>query len=74
MTDDDKQQLQAWLEHWRKVGPKLEAIRREELRRFDFQANRSQVASLFELGVKHGPRRTSSGLVELQRRLQEIFG
>lgn len=64
--------MKSWLAHWRRVGPILERIRREELRNFDYWANRKQVAGLFEIGVRHGPPRTTSGLVELQRRLRKL--
>ena len=74
MTTPTREELRAYLEHWKRVGPQLEAIRRQELRNFDFEANREHVAGLFEMAVQHGPPRMTSGLVELRRRLQEIFG
>jgi hypothetical protein len=74
MTTLTREDLRAYLEHWKRVGPQLEAIRREELRRFDFEAHRDNVAGLFEMAVQHGRPRTTSGLIEMRRRLQEIFG
>jgi hypothetical protein len=50
MTALTREDLRAYLEHWKRVGPQLEAIRREELRRFDFEAHRDHVAGLFENG------------------------
>ena len=74
MTTLTREDLRAYLEHWKRVGPQLEAIRREELRKFDFKANRSQIAGLFEMGLKHGTPRTTTGLVEYRKRLEKIFG
>jgi hypothetical protein len=73
MSEDEKQQLKAYVEHWRRVGPKLEAIRRQELRRYDFEANRHIVDSLLQMGLQHAVPRTTSGLVELERKLKRHY-
>jgi hypothetical protein len=74
MSAPTREELRAYLEHWKRVGPQLEAIRRQELRNFDFEAHRDQIAGLFHLGVTFGTPRTTTGLVEYTRRLEEIFG
>jgi hypothetical protein len=61
MTDKD------FVEHWRRVGPKLERIRREELRNFDWEKQLPLIDALLEIGVSFRPPRTTSGLVELER-------
>lgn len=71
--NQEKEDLKAYLEHWRRVGPKLEAIRREELRRFDFWANRHIVDSLLQMATQHAMPRTTSGLVELERKLKKHY-
>ena len=53
--------------HWKRVGPILARIRDEELRRFDFEAERDIVDGLLEIGAAHSRPKTTSGLVELQR-------
>ncbi|MBT4864852.1 MAG: hypothetical protein HON53_07035 [Planctomycetaceae bacterium] len=63
----------AWAEHWGKVGPKLEAIRRHELRNFDHQRERAAIDALLEMAVAHAVPRTTSGLVEWQRRLRKLY-
>lgn len=60
-----------FVEHWRKVGSLLEEIRRQELRDFDHKANVEIIDALLQLGVDCGEERTTSGLVELQRRLHK---
>ena len=53
--------------HWRRVGPKLERIRRQELRNFDFKAHWQTIDGLLQLACAQGKPRTTSGLVEYQR-------
>jgi hypothetical protein len=60
----------AMLEHWRRVGPLLEEVRRRELQNYDHAASWPAVRSLLDLAVLHGQPRTTSGLVELQRLFQ----
>jgi hypothetical protein len=58
---------QAWIAAWRRAGPALERIRREELRRLD---HRTVIASFDDafLAINRHPRPdTTSGLVEQQR-------
>ena len=58
---------EAWVEHWRKVGPQLERIRRDELRNFKNEDNLEAINALLEIGARRGEPRTTSGLVEMQR-------
>jgi len=55
-----------WVEAWKQAAPRLDAIRREEMR----QADNIKVLSLLEGAFNHAlrsnPPRTSSGLVEMQ--------
>ena len=60
----------AWVEHWRKVGPQLERISREELRNYKNEENLELIDALLEIGARMGEPRTSSGLVEMQRLFQ----
>lgn len=61
--------MKEFIERWRRAGPLLERVRREELRHFDFQKNWKIVDSLLQLGCDHGEKRTTSGLLEFQRLL-----
>lgn len=56
-----------FIAHWKRVGPILQKIRDDELRRFDFEASREITDGLLEIGAAHAAKRTTSGLVELQR-------
>ncbi|MEX1098519.1 MAG: hypothetical protein WED34_20910 [Planctomycetales bacterium] len=73
MSSSPEFDMKEWLARWRRVGPILERIEREELRNYDFAANRDEIESLLEIGVQHAQPRDGSGLVELQRRLRELF-
>lgn len=72
MDNEDRAITKGWIEHWRRVGPLLEQIRRQELREFDYQKNWQMVDALLQIGCDFATPRTTSGLVELQRRLQRL--
>ena len=59
---------------WTRAGKELEQIRREELRAFDFRAQRKMVDALLEVACAHRQERTTSGLVEQQRWFKEARG
>ncbi|NOX56347.1 MAG: hypothetical protein GXP27_18260 [Planctomycetes bacterium] len=59
--------LRAWIEHWKRVGPKLERIKRDELRRYKHEENIEIIDALLQFGLDHASPRGTSGLVELQR-------
>jgi hypothetical protein len=69
--DQDKR-LKAWVRNWQVVGPELERMRREEIRR----ANTQESIRLFDLAFKAALRNTApratSGLVEFQRLLRKL--
>jgi len=69
--DDAKGQMKRWVETWRAAGPELEAIRRRELREFDWAEKRSAFLGMWELVWAHRRSKTTSGLVEMQRILQK---
>ena len=57
------------VEHWRRLAPKLEAVRRAELRALKVEDHVQAIDALLQLGYEHGTPRTTSGLVILQRLL-----
>ena len=64
-----------FIAHWKRVGPILQQIRRDELRRFDWDKDWALVDSLMDLDVDRPSKpRTTSGLVELQRFMRRAFG
>jgi hypothetical protein len=66
-----REETRSYVEHWKRVGPLLEAIRREELQKFRYEDNIEAAHSLMQLGGTFGQLRPTSGLVELQRRFQK---
>lgn len=55
------------IEHWRRVGPELDRIRRRELRKLNHEEYFDTIETLLQLGWEFATPRTTSGLVELQR-------
>jgi len=64
MTRDEARE---YVERWRKAGPELEKVRREELRVMRHQEQAELIDSLLEAGLRHAQPSTTSGLVEMQR-------
>jgi len=68
MDEAERGRLKAWVETWKRAGPELDRIRREEIRAFRYEENFDIVDSLFEMALRlAGPPRETSGLVEQQR-------
>ena len=67
MTDEEKTRARAWIQNWQELGPILERLRMETIRRADTAA----AIEAFDLAYKSArlrcPQRLSSGLVEQQR-------
>lgn len=59
-----------WIRTWRRAAPKLEAIRRDEVRRTDHVHDLPLFDGVFEYVLRQVPPRMRSGLVEQQR----LFG
>jgi len=74
MTPSEKALLREYVERWRRLGPELEAIRREELRSFDHAAGWRLVDGLLEAGIRRGEKRAASGMVEMQRWFRKLNG
>ena len=66
-TMDEQTAIRRWVETWRRAGPALEAVRRRELREFDYEANRPHLDAMLTWACEHAEPRTTSGLVEQQR-------
>lgn len=69
MSESGRETAREYLRRWERVGPLLEAIQRRELRAYDWEKNRSIVASLFEIGVRQAVPRRACGFIEWNRRL-----
>lgn len=69
MSDSPPITHKEWVEHWRRLGPILEEIRREELRNFNYEEQLPIIDALLQLGLDHAVPRSTSGLMELERLL-----
>lgn len=60
-----RQQMRKVVAQWKRAGPELEHVRKEELRRwqYDYKA----VDALLDMGDHFGKSRLTSGLVEMQK-------
>jgi hypothetical protein len=71
-TMEDRNAIQHWIRAWKDAGPRLEAIRRREIR----DANNLEVLATLEGAFNHAlrtlPPRSSSGLVEMQEWLARL--
>ncbi len=67
MNEAEREQYRRFVENWRRAGPELERIRREELRAKDTRKDVAGMDALADLGLRFGKLRETSGLVEMQR-------
>ena len=61
-----------WVRVWREAGPRLEALRRDDLRNLDVVSVIRELDDAFEAAVRLAPVSVSSGLVEQQRLLARL--
>lgn len=64
--------MKRWVDTWRRAGPELERIRREELAAVDTQQAVAALADVFLYARAHFPPPPTSGLVEQQRWFQTL--
>lgn len=65
MTKASREDLRRYVEQWRKAGPELERVRRQELRERSYDPDDAD--ALLELGDSCRESRPSSGMVEMQK-------
>lgn len=70
MSDTDR--LRAWVRNWQVVGPQLDQMRREDIRRANTQESIRLFDLAFKAALRNTPPRTTSGLVEYQRLLRKL--
>ena len=56
-----------WVDTWKRAGPALEAVKRRELRFYDYDINRALMDDMLQWACDHRRIRLTSGLVEQQR-------
>ena len=65
ITSEAREMLKHYVETWRRAGPELEAIRRQEIQTTDVQKAIHQLFGDSQM-VQNWPRLTTSGLVDQQ--------
>ena len=66
MTKRDLESTKKWVEAWKKAGPELERIRRNELRKVSTQKALMILSDMFESCRLHFKPRPTSGLIQQQ--------
>lgn len=72
MNPGEKELYRRYVEGWKRAGPELERIRREELRVLDTRKEVAGMDALVDIALRHGRPRETSGLVEMQRWFMEF--
>lgn len=67
MTAEEKARAKKCVDAWRRAGPELERMRREEIRHADTARSIPAFDGLFEGAIREFPAKPTSGLVEQQR-------
>ena len=63
---EERKMIRRWVETWEQAAPRLEAIRRREIRDADNLKVLATLEGAFNHAVRTLPPRPSSGLVEMQ--------
>ena len=64
--------MRDWVERWKIVGPELDRMRRDEIRRANTQESIRLFDLAFKAALRNTPPRETSGLVEFQRLLRKL--
>lgn len=67
MTVEERAHAQKCVDAWRRAGPELERMRREDIRNADTMLSIPAFDGLFEGAIRDFPAKPMSGLVEQQR-------
>ena len=67
----EREQMRAWVENWKRIGPELERIKKQELRALTEEEGTQRALRVMEARIaprwRDRKRRASSGLIEQQR-------
>lgn len=72
MDERERAQIKRWVETWRKAGPALAAIEREDLRRMTDDERRRAIEAVMSLAPVCTEPRPTSGLVDFQKWLAKM--
>jgi len=69
---DERETIELWVRTWKEAGPRLEAIRRREIREADNFRVLASLEGAFNHALRTLPPRQSSGLVEMRKWLAKL--
>jgi hypothetical protein len=72
MNPSAADKLREWVRNWQVVGPRLDRLRRAEIRNANTQESIKQFDLAFKAALRNTPHRQTSGLVEFQRLLRKL--
>ncbi len=72
MKTSPQENAQRWIESWKRATVALKAVKRHELRTYDYAKNQAIVDGMLQWAFEHREVRLSSGLVEQQRLFMKI--
>ena len=72
METSDTDRLRDWVRNWQLLGPELDRMRRDDIRRANTQESIKLFDLAFKAALRNTPPRTTSGLVEYQRLLRKL--
>jgi hypothetical protein len=64
---DDREKMRLWVETWKRAGPELEAIRREEIEKADNLDDLAVLEGAFNHALESVAPEPTSGMVEMQK-------
>ncbi len=74
----EREQMRAWVENWKRVGPELERIKREELRAMTEEEGTRVAVRVMEARAeprwRDPARRAAHGMIEQQRWFRSFAG
>lgn len=72
MGSSASDKLREWVRNWQVVGPQLDRLRRESIRKANTQESIRQFDLAFKAAIRNTPHRQTSGLIEFQRLLRKL--
>lgn len=69
---DEKENLRAWVENWKRTGEVLEQMRREEIRNSNLADSIVLLSDACESALYLNPPQPTSGLIELQKLFSRV--
>ena len=67
MKTSPQANAQQWVESWKRASAALKAVKRHELRTYDYAKNQAIVDGMLQWAFENRESRLTSGLVEQQR-------